>query len=95
MPFLVRKNERFPKLTAVAGTLRHTTCPLIILTLGLFTLVLNTLMFYITGVIGRYVGVVFTVDNFWSALKGSVVISLVSFCLSVVLKDELRKPRRV
>src|SRR5690242_4087506 len=43
------------------------TCPLIILTLGLGTLLINTLMFYLTGVIGKQFGVGFDVEGFWPA----------------------------
>ncbi len=67
------------------------TCPLIILTLGLFTLLINTLLFYLSGLIGNAFGVGFTVDNFWAALLGGVVVSLVSIVLSMILKDELKK----
>src|SRR5512141_3169151 len=44
--------------------LKLLTCPLLILTLGLGTLLINTLMFYLAGWIGTYFGVGFTVDGF-------------------------------
>ncbi len=66
------------------------TCPLIILTLGLFTLVLNTVLFYLAGAVGTYFGVGFTVDGFWAAFLGALVTSLVSVVLSLILKDELK-----
>ena len=43
------------------------TCPLIILTLGLGTLLINTLLFWLTGVIGAQFNLGFTVDGFWPA----------------------------
>ncbi len=67
------------------------TCPLIILTLGLFTLLINTLMFYLAGVIGTNFGIGFQVVNFSSAFGGGIVISLVSIFLSLIFKDELKK----
>lgn len=69
------------------------TCPLIILTLGLFTFIINTALFYIVGWIGSFFNVGFTVASFWSALLAAVVVSVVSIALNLVLKDELRKPR--
>ncbi len=71
--------------------LKFLTCPLILLTLGLFTLVINTGLFYLAGNIGSSFGVGFTVDNFWSALLGSIVVSVISIVLSLVFKDELKR----
>lgn len=71
--------------------LKLLTCPLILLTLGLFTLLINTLMFYLAGVIGSNFGIGFQVADFWSAFWGGVVTSLVSLVLSLVLKDERKK----
>ena len=61
------------------------TCPLIILTLGLGTLLINTAMFWLAGVIGQQFGFGFTVDGFWPAFLGALVVSVVSTVLSVVL----------
>lgn len=63
------------------------TCPLVILTLGLGTLLINTLMFWLAGEIGRQVGYGFTVDGFWPAFFGALVVSLVSWVLSAVLGE--------
>ena len=65
------------------------TCPLIILTLGLGTLLINTLLFYMAGVIGQAFNVGFTVDGFWPAFLGALVVSIVSIVLSLLLRDEL------
>jgi putative membrane protein len=51
------------------------TFPLTILTLGLFLLVLNALMFLLAGSLVDG----FEVKSFWSALLGSLVVSVVSF----------------
>jgi putative membrane protein len=69
------------------------TCPLIILTLGLFTLVINTFLFWLTGQIGQYVGLHLSFQGFIPALLGGVVISVVSIVLSLILREELH-PRR-
>jgi putative membrane protein len=74
----------------VRPLLKFLTCPLIILTLGLFTLVINTFMLMLTSSIGQSFGIPLTVDGFWSALLGSLVISLVSIVMSVIFRDELK-----
>jgi putative membrane protein len=70
-------------------------CLLIIVTLGLFTLVINALLFALTGWIGTQFGVGFTLQNPWfiSAILGSLVTTAVSLVLSLILRDELRGRR--
>ena len=70
------------------------TCPLIMLTLGLFTLVINTFLFYLVGWIGRFFNVGYTVNSFWAALLGAIVVSLVSIALSLLIRDEGKRRRR-
>lgn len=74
--------------------LKLLTCPFIILTLGLFTLLINTFLFWLTGQVGQFFGVGFTLDGFWPAFWGGLVVSLVSVLLSLILKDELKGRRR-
>ncbi len=66
------------------------TCPLIILTLGLGTLLINTLMFYLAGLIGTNFGVGFTVDGFIPAFLGALITTVVSIVLNGLLRDERR-----
>ena len=55
--------------------------PLVIFTLGLFTLVINALLLYfVSFLLGRY----FEVDSFWAAFLGALVISIVSLLLNLV-----------
>jgi putative membrane protein len=70
-------------------------CLLIILTLGLFTLVINALLFALTGWVGSQFGVGFTLAApwFWSAFLGSLVTTAVSLVLSLILRDELKDHR--
>jgi putative membrane protein len=63
---------------------------LIILTLGLFTIVINTGMLLLTSRIGQTFGFGLTVDGFWQAVLGSLVISLVSVVMSLIFRDELK-----
>jgi putative membrane protein len=61
------------------------TCPLIVLTLGLFTLVINALMLMLTGALSERWGLGFTVTGFWAAFFGGLVVGLVSVVLSLLL----------
>ena len=73
--------------------LKLLTCPLIIATLGLFTLLINTFLFWLTGQIGRLFSIDITIAGFWPALLGGLVVSVVSIALTLILKDELRGRR--
>jgi len=75
-----------PVFTAV------TAC-IVLLTLGLFLLVVNALMLLLTSWLAGIVGVGWHVDGFWSALVGSVIVSVVSFLLNAFLPEGDR-PRR-
>jgi putative membrane protein len=56
--------------------------PLLLLTLGLFTLVINALMLMLTSWIA---GESFQVDGFWTALLGGLIISIVSWGVNTAL----------
>lgn len=72
-------------------------CLLILLTLGLFTLVINTLLFALTGWIGNQFQIGFTLAEpwFWSAFLGALVTTVVGGFLNMILRDELRHRRRI
>ncbi len=78
----------------VRPLLKIMTCPLIILTLGLFTLLINTFLFWLTGQIGQAFGIVITINGFWPAFLGALVVSIVSVVLTLVLKDEMKGSRK-
>lgn len=63
------------------------TCPLIILTLGLGTLLLNTAMLYLTEWVAGLFNIGFSLGAFWQTFLAAIVISIVSMALSLVLKD--------
>jgi putative membrane protein len=71
--------------------LKLLTCPLIFLTLGLFTLVINTFLFWLAGVVGTNFGVGFTVAGFWPAFLGGLIVSVVSVVLTLIFKDDKKK----
>lgn len=77
----------------VRPLLKFLTCPLIILTLGLFSILINTALLLLTSAIGQSFGIGFTVDGFWQAVLGSLVISFVSVVMSLILRDELKGKR--
>lgn len=61
--------------------------PLYILTLGLFTLVVNALMLMLTAWVSEQTDYGLRIDNFGTAVLGALIISIVSFVLSVFVKS--------
>ncbi|KPK64467.1 hypothetical protein AMJ83_01770 [candidate division WOR_3 bacterium SM23_42] len=71
------------------------TCSLVILTLGLFVLVINALTLWLASSIAvNWFGVGFYVDGFWSAFLGALIVSIVSVILSAAVRDERRMAQR-
>lgn len=68
------------------------TCPLIVITLGLFTLVINALMLLVTGWLSEAWNLGFTVMGFWAAFWGGLVVGLVSMLLSLMLPARTTRP---
>jgi putative membrane protein len=67
------------------------TCPLVLVTLGLFVFVLNALMLWLTGVVSQSFGIAFTVDGFLAALVGSIIVSLASTFLTIAVGRDRKK----
>lgn len=65
--------------------------PLYILTLGLFTLVVNALMIMLTGWISEQTDFGLRVDGFWTALLAGLIIAVVSFVLSIVVPGSRKR----
>lgn len=63
-------------------------CGCIVATLGLFMLVINAFTLMITSWISQAIGIGFYVDGWLPALIGSIVISIVSWLLSLFLIGE-------
>lgn len=71
------------------------TCPLIVVTLGLFVLIVNTIMLSLTIWISNdLLNQGFTTTGFWATFFGALVISIVSGLLSMFLKDDNEQTRR-
>ena len=62
--------------------------PAIVLTLGLFTLIINAAMLWLTSWASGPLGLDFSVDSFfWDAVIGGIIVTLVSMVLNVVVPD--------
>jgi len=70
------------------------TFPLIILTLGIFALVINGLMLWLTSSLSSSLGLGFHVSGFWAAFWGALVVSVVSTILSLLTRANSRAPVR-
>jgi putative membrane protein len=64
------------------------TCPLQLLTLGLFALVVDTLIVLLAEVVCDWLDIGFAVDGFWPAFVGALVISLTSFALTRIVRRQ-------
>ena len=63
------------------------TCPLVVITLGLFTLVINAILLMATGALSHHLGLGFSVSGFWAALLGGIIVGLASTVLALTIKD--------
>ena len=59
-------------------------CAFYVLTLGLFGLVVNALLLMLTGWIAEQADLSFTVDGFWPALWGAIIVALTGWELNVI-----------
>ena len=63
------------------------TFPIIIVTLGIFSFVVNGLMLWLTSSLSAALGLGFHVDGFGPAFRGALVVSFVSTILSMLVRD--------
>jgi putative membrane protein len=83
----------FGVVNALLGPLlKFLSCGLIVVTLGLFTLVINTFLLWLTSVISQSFGLGLIISDpvWWNAFLGALVVSIVSFIMSMILKDDLK-----
>lgn len=69
------------------------TFPFLLLTLGLFLLVLNGVMIWLTGRVSDVLGLGFHVANFTAAFVGGLAVSIVSFVLSMFVSSEQKSSK--
>lgn len=60
-------------------------CAFYVLTLGLFALVVNALMFWLTGWLADTINLPFHVNGFWAAFWGAIIVSIVSFFIGILI----------
>jgi putative membrane protein len=70
--------------SVVAPVVKLLSLPFILLTLGLLLFVINALMLMLTGWVADQLGLGFSVDGFWTALLGAIVITIASWILEAV-----------
>jgi len=63
--------------------LKILTCPLVVLTLGLFVFILNAFLLWLTAEIAQAFGLGFVVDGFLAALVGALIVAIVSTLLNL------------
>ncbi len=63
------------------------TLPAFLITLGLFTFVLNAFMLWLTSQLSQALGLGFRVDGFGAAFLGALVVSIVSLVLSMMVRQ--------
>lgn len=71
----------------VAPVLKLLSLPFIILTLGLFLIVINAGMLLLTSWVSGELGLGFDVDGFWTAVLGAIVVTIATWILEAVLPD--------
>jgi putative membrane protein len=69
----------------IAPIVKLLSLPFIILTLGLFLLVVNALMLMLTSWISEQISLGFHVDGFWTAVLGALIVSIVGALLGAVV----------
>ena len=75
--------------TFIRPLLKLLSLPIILMTLGLFILVVNAVCFYLAAWISRSIfDVRFNFDSIWAVLFGAIIISVVSTVLNWVLPDD-------
>lgn len=73
------------------------TCPLILLTFGLFGLVINAAMLLLTAQIAAIGGLMFRIDGFWPAVLGGLLISVVTLIFNILTGEAqvaVRRPQQ-
>ncbi len=63
------------------------TCPLVLLTLGFFTLVINALLLLVTASLSKTLGLGLSVEGFWPAFWAGILIGVVSTVISLLVGE--------
>ena len=76
--------------TFIGTAAKILTFPLVILSVGLFILIINGLMLWLTSSIAGALNLGFHVAGFWPAFWGALVVTVVSAILGVMIREERR-----
>lgn len=69
-------------------------CMFYVATLGLIALIVNALLFLLTGWIADKLELAFDVKGFWAALWGALIVALVNWGLNLIIPDSKKKKGR-
>ncbi|SDC36455.1 phage holin family protein [Nocardioides lianchengensis] len=75
----------------VKPVLQILSIPFIIVTLGLFLLVINAVVLMLTGWLAGQLDVDFEVTGFWPAVGGAVVITIVTWIVDALIGSDERR----
>jgi len=81
--------------SALRPILTVLTCPLVVLTLGFFTFVINALLLLVTAWLSSQFGLGLVVDGFGAAFLGGLLIGIVSVLLSIFVGESRVQVRRI
>ncbi|UQN14779.1 phage holin family protein [Gulosibacter sp. ACHW.36C] len=82
-------------VNAVIGSVvRIVSMPLYCLTLGLFALVVNGFLFWLVGWVSGLLDFGLTIDNFWWAIGGAIIMGILSAILNGIFRTRKRDRRR-
>lgn len=70
----------------IGSVVRVVSIPLYCLTLGLFALVVNGFLFWLVGWISGLLGFGLTIDNFWWAIGGAILMGIFSAILNGIFR---------
>lgn len=62
-------------------------CPLVLLTLGLFVLIINTIMLSLTIWLSNLLNLGLSSTDFWATFFGAIVLAIASWVISLILAD--------
>jgi putative membrane protein len=68
--------------------LKLLSCPFIILSLGFFLLIINAVTLWLSSALCVALGIDYRIETFWAAFLGALIVSLVSFVLSLMARQE-------
>lgn len=80
--------------TVVKPVFQLVSAPMILITFGLFLVVINALLLMLTSWVSGQFDLGWQVHGFWTALAGSLIVSIVSWVLNTFLREPARRDQR-